>query len=222
MSLESSNSKPTSLVRRGRLPAPHDSVQLRVECSYHHSAYVVVEYWGAPQGLIAAGCVTADLLVGRQFIGTVKSPTWWGTRRAPTKAAPTRRRVAHQFRDGWCDQVRREQALDMPGVRELFPDGLPAVRSAPAAEDGEPVNAAAWRADIMRTCAAFTDTAVRAASGSSACGRFHMSSEDAARIAELGARLKVELLAALEHAHVIDERRPQLRIVGGKDSPHKL
>lgn len=144
---------PYSIVRRGRLPEPHASVQLNVkaECSAADRAwrsaclFVIVEFRGTPEALIAAGCATAPMLAGRgrgfSPISRPDCPSWWFTHRARTKAEPNRFRVVHRFADNEEDRGRpqREQALELPGVRELFPEGFPALAPEPHTE-GEPVS----------------------------------------------------------------------------------
>ena len=137
----------SKVTRRGRLPEPHASVQLKVEaeCRLWRSEclFVIVEFRGAPEALIAAGCATQPMLAGRGrgVRPPVDHPSWWYTHRARTKAEPNRFRVVYSFADNEEDGGRppREQALELPGVRALFPDGFPALAPEPDAE-GEPMS----------------------------------------------------------------------------------
>jgi hypothetical protein len=228
------------ITRRGRLPGPHASIQLKVEaeCRLWRSGclFVIVEFRGTPETLIAAGCATAPMLAGRGrgFAGRGRGfrrpgdhEAWSYTRRARTKAEPNRFRVVYSFADNEEDGGRppREQALELPGVRALFPEGFPALAlplaPAPVADDAGPTSAKEWRESLLGFCMSMTHAVVTTAQpgrwpaelGPAKPQRFHLREADVARIAALGERFEVELRKLFERAQVIDEKRPQLRLV---------
>jgi hypothetical protein len=233
---------PYSIVRRGRLPGPHASIQLKVEaeCSAAdrewRSAclFVIVEFRGTPEALIAAGCATEPMLAGRGrgFAGRGRGfrrpgdhEAWSYTRRARTKAEPNRFRVVYSFADNEEDRGRppREQALELPGVCALFPDGFPALAPAPDADDAGPTSAKEWRESLLGFCMSMTHAVVTTAQpgrwpadlGPAKPQRFHLREADVARIAALGERFEVELrkLFGRAQVQVIDEKRLRLRLV---------
>jgi hypothetical protein len=227
---------PYSIVRRGRLPEPHASVQLKVdaECPrrsalvVRSALFLIVEFRGTPEALIGAGCATAPMLAGRgrgfSPVSHPDCPAWWYTHRARTKAEPNRFRVVYRFADKEEDRGRppREQALDLPGVRALFPEGLPAPAPAPDADaDAGPTSAKEWRESLLGFCMSMMHAVVTMAQpgrwpaelGPAKPLRFHLREADVAQIAALGERFKVELRVLFERAQVIDEKRPRLRLV---------
>jgi|GEM_PF-4699944 len=124
-------------VGRGRLSEPHHAVKLMV--NWFPRSHVVVEYLGTPEALIAAGCATQAMLTG---LGHGRRPrvdnkAFWFARRARTKAEPDRRSVTYRFADD--NETEGRLALDLPGVRELLPEGLPE-------RPPEPEEFAAWLA----------------------------------------------------------------------------
>jgi hypothetical protein len=100
--------------RKARLAAPFTAIRLRVFCCMFG---VTVEYLATPAQLIAARCGPAEAFVldrrGRYHEGKSAGGHTHYVHKAPNGKA----------RLHW--RMPPDVALQMPGVRELFPDGLP-------------------------------------------------------------------------------------------------
>lgn len=80
-------------------------------------------YWGTIDALLAAGCLTRDMLPNRpprQRQGRTQRDEHgirFILKRAPTKALPERMRLTREGGPAF--------AMQLPGVREMFPEGIP-------------------------------------------------------------------------------------------------
>jgi hypothetical protein len=113
--------------------------------------------------------------------------------------------------------VSQETALVLPGVAELFPEGLPRFEAEPAPEAEEerevirdPQTAADWKCRLRAFCegsavslSAVLDGKVHAA------GRFRLDTESRARIQARMDGCFAELLREIDRAWVIDSKQPQ-------------
>jgi hypothetical protein len=108
--------------RRGRLAAPFKAVRLNVFTTVNG---IGIEYYGTPQQLIAAACAPPEVFAldrkGRHKGGVSSGGHAFSVNRVPGPKCPERKRLL------W--RMPPDIAIRMPGVRELFPEGLPTFES---------------------------------------------------------------------------------------------
>lgn len=107
--------------RKGRLPAPHTAVEIRVvlDCG------VKIEYRGTLAQLAAAGCTDDKIRAccgqknqGKKNRDAIGGRFHW--RRCPIPAHPDRMQLIRAYRD----ENHLQLIETLPGVSALFPDGL--------------------------------------------------------------------------------------------------
>jgi hypothetical protein len=83
---------------------------------------VDLTYRGTKEALIAAGCLTPSMW--EQYKDRMRrkkkhdeNGEWFWVHRSPTKASPDRMKL--------CRHSTAALAMNLPGMRELFPDGIP-------------------------------------------------------------------------------------------------
>ena len=146
------------IARRTWLSAPHAAVHVTAYWipARGGKATVRVEYKGSPEGLLGAECAVAPLLEARPPKRDAASlrarraeyPSWWFTYRSPTKRHPRRLKVCYQF----GDDVDLGAALNLPGMRQLFPEGFPELRSeAETTVEARPATLREWE-ERQRGC----------------------------------------------------------------------
>lgn len=134
----------------GTLPAPHDSIKLA--CSVYPWG-VHLEYTGSVDQLFEAGCVT------RRMVEICREPPRSGALRfvdddgnhfarlkKPTRAQPDRVTIRRSI----LTPSSIAGAMDLPGVRAFFPDGLPACESTPSTSFENTVACRRDAVDVIR------------------------------------------------------------------------
>jgi hypothetical protein len=107
--------------RRGRLPAPHSSVSVSAHpYTWGTGAGAIDTYWGTLESLLAARCASEQLLKGRKrgVRSEDENGHWYRLLRSPTKTTQDRLKLVRHVHSV-------PLAAELPGVRELFPEGLP-------------------------------------------------------------------------------------------------
>jgi hypothetical protein len=113
---------PKEEVRGGALSAAV-TMQVRTWMG-RDNRYFIVHYWGTVDALIASGCLTPHMMANRNARrrGGRAQRDEHGRRftlnRLPTKAAPDRMKLMRRSEDPAL-------AMELPGVRELFSEGIP-------------------------------------------------------------------------------------------------
>jgi hypothetical protein len=109
-------------VRRGSLPSGVSVAVTETTWRYDNKRFVSVAYRGTIDALRVAGCLTPGMISNRpprQRQGRTQRDEHgirFTLKRAPTKALPERVRL-----DRWGEPAF---AMQLPGVRELFPEGI--------------------------------------------------------------------------------------------------
>jgi hypothetical protein len=176
---------------------------------------ILVEYLGAPHVLLAAGCLTDGMAIhrnrGRKNLDARGHN--YAMHRSPIRAMPDRLRVRL-----YINRENEDAALELPGVRELFPAGVPHVEPPPAEyreTDTTPQTVSEWREQVGGFCESLLDTVMVALEGGPGNGcypygdRFRVAEADV-QVAEL---LRAGLLSAINRARVVDLKREGLRLV---------
>jgi hypothetical protein len=102
-------------VRRGSLPA---GITIQAEIWLHRGlTYVTLTYRGTRDALIASGCLTSSMIASNAQTKMDEHGGRFSLHRSPTKAQPQRMKL-----DRHPDSP--ETAMQLPGVRELFPEGI--------------------------------------------------------------------------------------------------
>jgi hypothetical protein len=177
-----------------------------------------IEYLGAPRVLLAAGCLTEGMAIrrsqGRKNIDARGHN--YAMHRSPTKALPDRLRIKL-----YIDRENEDAAMELPGVHELFPDGLPTIEEAPkeqAERDGTPRSIQEWHEQVGDFCGSMLHSALVALKGGPTGpdaaiwvygSRFRVVEADVQAIE----RLQAELLSAINRARIVDLKRAGLRLV---------
>jgi hypothetical protein len=105
--------------RRGSL-SPGVTIQADILHSQGRTL-VTLTYRGTRGALIASGCLTPSMIENKQREHrTDERGTWFYVHRSPTKAAPERMKLC-------CQAKSVAAAMQLPGVRELFPEGIPEI-----------------------------------------------------------------------------------------------
>jgi hypothetical protein len=118
-------------VRCGSLPSGVSVTVTETTWQYDNKRFVSVAYRGTIDALQVAGCLTPGMISNRpprQRQGRTQRDEHgmrFTLKRAPTKALPERVRL-----DRWGEPAF---AMQLPGVRELFPEGIPEPAQAEAA-----------------------------------------------------------------------------------------
>jgi len=112
--------------------------------------------------------------------------------------------------------VSHETALTLPGVAELFPEGLPRFEPEPAPPPEtdetvrDPESASAWRKRVRDFCEVSLRTNIIALEGKTQMvHRFVLDAESLARIQARTDQYLAELLRELDRAPVIDSQQPE-------------
>jgi hypothetical protein len=191
--------------------------------------YVLLTYRGTVDALLTAGCLTPSMMANRAARPRGGRPQRdehgqrFSLHRSPTKCEPGRMKLQRRGDPGI--------AMQLPGMTELFPEGLaapvqddPPQNSEPA--EGEhwwPATARAWKENQLdylgsdlRIHAKMTGDQWRGLSRVSG-PRFRLAEGDLNRMEAIMHRFSEELLALLQQATVIDSQaspRPSfLRLV---------
>jgi hypothetical protein len=233
--------RPEDIRRYGDLPTAAGMLRVRVHCWFYGLEHLgqplelhgKVLYIGSTAAMLAAGCLTPFMLA---------------TRQAWSKGLPMRDEHGERFglsrtanRPGSMTLTLRRIDIALPGVRDLFPDGLPepepveAQRErakqrtrghltvidglAPLPRAERWATAQEWKRDLLDGIASahppslFEIGVAEKLSG----GRFQLDEADMKRTESIEARYREELLSALERASVTDSReprrQPRLRLV---------
>ncbi|GEM_PF-5667774 len=216
-------------VRRGTLPGGI-GIQLETWTLGRPGDTVILTYLGTEDALIAAGCLTTSMIDNRaakhrggrsQFDEHGK---WFRLHRAPTKASPRRMKLRR------CAVPKI--AMGMPGVRELFPEGIPEpastlgapelvlVQSEPQSKEpaaAGPETAAEWREQQLddmesnlRYLKSWNGNHWRGL-GKFASPRFRLADDEISRLDSILHRFRSEVFEALEQAVVVDNEAPEPR-----------
>jgi hypothetical protein len=105
--------------RRGSLT---QDVTVQADMLYSRGrTLMTLTYRGTRGALIASGCLTSSMIENkRREHRTDERGIWFYVHRSPTKAAPERMKLC-------CHPESVATAMQLPGVRELFPEGIPEI-----------------------------------------------------------------------------------------------
>lgn len=198
--------------RRARLPAPNKAIFLSVDYCQDTDPLVCVNYRGTAEALIEAGCATPATFGPR--------PRGEGRLRQRLRGRGVPRfRITHRF----CAREGSEiaDALTLPGVRELFPEGFP--EPTPEVQEAPYRTAASWREEAVPFAMGFLmtgrldrlDEALAERPGGNTFS-FDFGREGAQQLEEACRRI-LDARTVIEHlirgARVVDLHRPALRLV---------
>jgi hypothetical protein len=123
------------------------TIQADIWCSRGRTI-LALTYRGTRDALIASGCLTPSMIENkRREHRTDEHGEWFYVQRNPTKAAPERMKLC-------CHPKSVATAMQRPGVRELFPEGVPELEwdelhgpvfPARAQNEPAPVTAQEWK-----------------------------------------------------------------------------
>jgi hypothetical protein len=213
-------------------------IDARTHSDYSGCSHMTLTYRGTIDAMLAAGCLTTFIMAnrtghrsGRPERDEHDEP--FTLHRSPTKREPDRMKLT---RSG-----EPTLAMQLPGVRELFPEGIAepvpaeAQSTEPAAADTGPATAEDWkeeRLDGMDSDLRFLESwngNLWRGVGKYASPRFRFADGEIKRLDSILGRFRRELIEALEQAVVVDTahadtngipltRPPFLRLVIDNDS----
>jgi hypothetical protein len=194
---------------QGLLPA---GVTLRGRSWIGYGGQQSVEliYRGTKEALIAIGCLTPSMIEMLSSTAHSKHDEkggWFGLHRSPTKGVPDRMKL--------CRHASAADALDLPGMRELFPQVIAMPRYEPhRPADKSAVTARDWKRGVTVTAEQMVGAvkdAFHHALDSGGTGRFRFAYSDLGRVAAILNRCSEEMSAALDQAEVIDTEAASAR-----------
>jgi hypothetical protein len=211
MASKNSNANPAAPdVRRG-WAGVNVEIDARVDSD---GSYIYLTYRGTVGELLAAGCLTLSMMAARAARPRGGRPQRdehgkrFTLHRSPTKYEPDRMKLQRRGDPGI--------AMQLPGVRELFPEGFPepaqaeAQSSEPAAADTGAATASDWkeeRLDGMDSDLRFLESwngKQWRGVGEYASPRFRFADGDIQTMESILHRFRTDLFAALDRAAVID------------------
>lgn len=219
-------------VRHGSLPS---GVSVEAETrTRSDGCFISLTYRGTMDALVAAGCLTPGMKANRQGQRSGRTQRdehgkCFKLHRSPTKATPDRMKLMMCRGDTTL-------AMQLPGVRDLFPEGIPEFAQAEpkssepsAADTGPSPTAREFKGKLLDGLS--HDLNVQGSiSGKEWRGlsrvtgpRFRLADADIQRMESIMNRFGEELFAALEQAVVIDTQQPprpsHMRLVVDNTSP---
>jgi hypothetical protein len=213
-------------VRQGSLPPGVSVKVVETRWSWTDSCSVYLTYRGTIAALLAAGCLTPQMMANRQRQHSRREQcdehgNRFNLHRSPTKALPERMKLERHGEPTFV--------MQLPGVRELFPEGIAKFVQAEA-QSSEPATdciclatSRAWKDEQIWDIGSYlrTDRLSRHGDPWRGAGiygpRFRFADADIKHMESMMDRFREEMCAALEQAAVIDsEQSPRpsfLRLV---------
>lgn len=202
--------------RRGTLAG---GVTVTVEpCGRIGEPGATVIYRGTVAALIASGAITADLVQkrnARKRGGKLADEAGWRftVSRSPTKSEPERMLLTWWWLSG-------ERAMTQPGVRELFPEGIPEPPPQPeqSYHQDRPsetaVTAADWKIAMERHLGAIVGSGVYVMDREldTPQRRYQFAEGDLAAMRALIENFQADMTEAIKGARVVDRQRPALKL----------
>jgi hypothetical protein len=198
----------TEIRRRISLP---EGVRVRFWMYTDFPNSLHVQYLGTTEALLAAACLTRSMVAIRAARRSKVSPLRdehnekFHLSRSPSRGAPDRMLLT-RF-------VSAKTAMQLPGVREMFPEGLPAPEVHSEQFDRHPVPGSAqeWKTEQTEGLRVWFDALPRVAGINTDDPRFQFDGSDLERLETLIGSFHTAISYALYQAAVVDKQSPGRR-----------